>query len=80
MIGPKKLRTIRQELQRALAATGDDPIRWLEERMTVPGRQGSVPSGESEILRSLRRILEAPQGTGRQRQRSRTPRTGARDR
>ncbi len=59
MIGPKKLRTIRQELQRALTATGDDPIRWLEERMTAPECQGPAASGKSGILRSLRRILEA---------------------
>lgn len=58
MIGPKKLSTIRQELQRALTATGDDPIRWLEERMTVPERQGSVAAGESEVLNSLRRFLD----------------------
>jgi len=29
MIGPKKLRTIREDLHRALAGTGQDPIRWL---------------------------------------------------
>jgi hypothetical protein len=34
VIGRKKLSTIRQELQRALAASGEDPIRWLEGRMT----------------------------------------------
>jgi hypothetical protein len=59
VIGPKKLSTIRHELQQALASTGDDPIRWLEERMAVPERQGSGPSGESEVLQSLYRILEA---------------------
>ena len=63
MIGPKKLSIIRQELQRALAATGDDPIRWLEERMNVPERQGPGGAGESEVLKSLRRFLE---GTRRQ--------------
>ena len=62
MIGPKKLGTIRQELQRALAATGDDPIRWLEERMTTGA------SGDSAVLQSLRRILEVP-GTEKRRQR-----------
>ena len=62
MIGPKKLSAIREELQRALSATGDDPIRWLEERMTTPAYQGAENTGESEILHSLRRVLEA---TGR---------------
>jgi hypothetical protein len=57
MIGPKKLSTIRAELQSALAATGDDPIVWLEKRMTSPEHRGS---GESEVLHSLRRFLEAP--------------------
>jgi hypothetical protein len=66
VIGPKKLSTIRQELQHALTATGEDPIRWLEARMTGPERQGSAGSGESDVLRSLRRFLEAPgRGKGR---------------
>lgn len=57
MIGRKKLSTIREELRQALAAAGDDPIHWLEERMGAPERQ----AGESEILQSLRRLLEAPE-------------------
>jgi hypothetical protein len=69
MIGRKKLSTIRQELQRALAATGDDPIHWLEERMAVPPGQGTATPGENEVLQSLRRILER---AGRQRQRAGT--------
>jgi len=70
MIGPKKLKTIRDELQRALTATGDDPIRWLEERMTAPERQGSAASGESEVLHSLRRVLEATGKPKRRKQRA----------
>jgi len=58
LIGSKKLGTIRHELHRALTATGHDPIRWLEERMTAPGRQRSGAAGENEVLRSLRRFLE----------------------
>ncbi len=69
MIGPKKLRTIREELQRALAATGDDPIRWLEARMAAPEGQGPTVSGENEVLQSLRRLLEAMQGDKRRKQR-----------
>jgi hypothetical protein len=65
MIGPKKLITIRHELRRALTATEDDPIRWLDERMTAPEAQGSA-AGESEVLHSLRRFLE---GTGKQKRR-----------
>ena len=33
MMGNKKLATIRQELKDALAKEGQDPIRWLEERI-----------------------------------------------
>ena len=69
MIGPKKLSQIRQDLQRALAATGDDPLRWLEERMAAPERQGVASPGESEVLHSLRRLLEAPRRSRRQRKR-----------
>jgi hypothetical protein len=73
MIGPMKLSTIRQELQRALTATEEDPIRWLEARMTGSERQGSAAARESEVLRSLRRFLEA-QG----RRKGRKQRVGAR--
>jgi hypothetical protein len=58
MIGPKKLGNIRQELRRALATTGDDPIRWLEERLSGPKGQGSTAGRGSEVLDSLRRLLE----------------------
>lgn len=66
MIGPKKLSVIRQELQHRLAALGNDPIRWLEERMAVPEHRGSPASKGSEVLDALRRIVEAPR-TGKQR-------------
>jgi hypothetical protein len=72
MIGPKKLSAIRQELQRALTATGDDPIRWLEERMSSPETESSAVSGESEILQSLRRILETTGKAKRRKQRGGT--------
>ena len=61
MIGPKKLSTIREELQRALTSTGSDTIDWLEERMSAPERQSSVAAGESEVLNSLRRFLDGKQ-------------------
>ncbi len=59
MIGPKDLSAIRQELKRALTAAGQDPLRWLERRVAAPERQGTAASGESEVLHSLRRFLEA---------------------
>jgi hypothetical protein len=64
VIGSKKLGTIRRELETALAATGADPIRWLEERMQE-GKSG--PNG-NEVLQSLRRVLEA-RGRGQRRKR-----------
>ena len=63
MIGAKKLSTIRQELQRALGATGDDPIRWLETRMALPARRRSGHSAEGQVLQSLRRVLQTPEKT-----------------
>lgn len=59
MIGRKKLSTIRRELQCALAGEGDDPIRWLEQRMTA-GRRGPPARGEIEVLQSLSRFLRTP--------------------
>ncbi len=72
MIGPKKLSIIRQELQRALTATGDDPIAWLEARMSAPPAQGAAASAENEVLQSLRRVLEAPGSEKRRKPRART--------
>jgi len=59
MIGPKKLSTIRQELRQALADAGEDPIRWLEARVSVRRREKAADAGRSEILDSLQRFLEA---------------------
>jgi hypothetical protein len=58
MMGPKKLSTIRGELRRALAETGEDPIRWLDEHIALSERQGTAPSGNTAVIRSLRRLLE----------------------
>jgi hypothetical protein len=65
----KTLSTIRQELRRALAKTGDNPFRWLEERMAVPERHEPATSGENDVPHSLRRILEATAGARRKAQR-----------
>jgi hypothetical protein len=65
VIGSKKLATIRQKLQRALTATGDDPIRWLEGRTTVAKKERPAALGEGEVLRSLRRFVESSRRTGR---------------
>jgi hypothetical protein len=71
VIGPKKLATIRQDLRRALAATGDDPIRWLEDRMADESRR-LAPTGGSDVLHSLRRLLETSETLERPRKRAGT--------
>ena len=53
MMGPKTVSEIREELRSALAATGDDPIHWLEKRIIASKRRG-----KGEVLESLRRFLE----------------------
>jgi hypothetical protein len=58
VIGPKKLSTVREELHCALAAAGDDPIRWLEQRITSFELQGSADSRGNEVVDSLRRFIE----------------------
>jgi len=44
----------RQELKDALAIEGQEPIRWLGERLAAGRRQGSG----TEVLESLQRELE----------------------
>ena len=70
MIGRKKLSTIREELERAAASIGDDPIRRLEERMTASKHKGAADSGSHEVLQSLRRFLEATEKPSRPRKRT----------
>jgi hypothetical protein len=53
MMGPKTLKEIREELRRALAVTGEDPLRWLEKRMAAPSRRG-----HTDVLRALRDLLK----------------------
>jgi hypothetical protein len=59
MIGPKKLSTIREEVARGLSADGGDPLKWLEQQMAACKGRWPVNSDESEIMQSLRRLLEA---------------------
>jgi hypothetical protein len=54
MMGNKKLSTIRDELRQAIAATGDDPIDWLEKRISAAKLQG----GDSSVLLALKHVLE----------------------
>ncbi len=67
MIGPKKLSTIREEVRRALAADGGDPLEWLEQQTATCKGKRPIASRESEIMRSLRRLLDA---SGKRRKKS----------
>jgi hypothetical protein len=69
MIGRKKLSTIREEIERALATSGDDPIRWLEQRMAAPARKDD---DGGEVLQSLQRFLAGPQQKSRRTARTRS--------
>jgi hypothetical protein len=71
MMGPKKLSGIRRELAEAVAKSGEDPVRWLEEQMK--GGHGR-PDASNEVLASLHRILgSATRGRRRRGQRVRKP-------
>ncbi len=70
MMGPKKLSAIRAQLRRAFRANGHDPIRRLEECMGSASTQRPVTHGASEIMRSLRRVLEQPGKSKKRKQRA----------
>jgi hypothetical protein len=59
VIGHKKLSTVREELHRALETASDDPIHWLEQRITSVELRGSADSRGNDVLDSLRRFIEA---------------------
>jgi len=56
MIGTKKLSTIREEIEKALASTGDDPIRRLERLIASAKRKGD----STGVMEDLKRFLELP--------------------
>jgi hypothetical protein len=67
VIGPKKLSTIRAEIEKAFGATGDDPIRRLEQLIA-----SAKSKGESiDVLQDLKRFLELPRKQKRRKQRVR---------
>jgi iron only hydrogenase large subunit-like protein len=69
MIGTKKLSTIRQEIEQALASAGEDPIQRLERQIASAKRKGN----RTEVVEGLKRFLE----TSRKRK-TRKHRVGAR--
>jgi hypothetical protein len=56
MIGTKKLRTIREQIERALAPGGADPIQRLERQIASARRKDN----RTEVLEGLKRFLESP--------------------
>jgi hypothetical protein len=68
MIGTKKLRTIRKEIEKALASSGEDPIQHLERQIASAKRKGD----STEVMEGLKRFLESPRKPQR-----RKPRLGA---
>jgi hypothetical protein len=70
MIGKKKLKSIREELRRALTAQGHDPIRALDDLIAAP-RSGNREAAGDEVLQSLRRFVQSASHSTRQRRGSR---------
>jgi hypothetical protein len=56
MIGTKRLSTIREEIEKALASSGDDPIHRLERLIASAKRKGD----STEVMEDLKRFLESP--------------------
>ncbi len=54
MIGTKKLSTIHQEIEQALASVGEDPIQRLERQIASAKRKGN----RTEVMEGLKRFLE----------------------
>ena len=59
MIGPKKLKAIREELAAVLAANGRDPIQSLDDLIKASHSRTGKPASK-EVLQSLRRFMEGP--------------------
>ena len=58
MMGSKKARTVRRQLEATLARTGKDPIQWLEDRIRQLEKEGNPVPNESEVLQALCRVVE----------------------
>jgi iron only hydrogenase large subunit-like protein len=55
MIGTKKLSTIREDIEEALASAGDDPIQRLERLIASAERKGD----STDVMEDLKRFLES---------------------
>lgn len=66
MIGTKKLTTIRQEIEKALASTGESPIRRLDRQIASAKRKGE----RTEVAEGLKRFLESSRKRKRRKHRT----------
>ena len=66
MIGTKKLSTTREEIEKALASDGGDPIQKLECLIASAKGKGD----RAEVMEDLKRFLESPRKRNRRRQRA----------
>jgi hypothetical protein len=64
MIGTKKLSTIREEIEKALASDGNDPIQRLECLIASAERKGD----RTEVMEDLKRFLESARKRNHRRQ------------
>jgi hypothetical protein len=55
-MGTKTLAEMREQIRRKLAATGEDPIAWLEKRIASGKRRGI----RTDVLDSIKRVLQRP--------------------
>jgi hypothetical protein len=65
MIGTKKLSTIREEIEKAWASNGNDPIHRLERLIASAQGKGD----RTEVMEDLKRFLESPGQQKRRRRR-----------
>ena len=65
MIGTKKLGAIREEIEKALASTGDDPIQRLERLIASAKRKRN----STDVMDDLKRFLESPRQRKQRKQR-----------
>jgi hypothetical protein len=66
MIGTKKLGTIREEIEKALASDGADPIQKLECLIASAKGKGD----RTDVMEDLKRFLESPRKRNRRTQRA----------
>ncbi len=54
MMGTKTLAEIREELWQWLAETGEDPMEWLDKRITARKRRGQT----TDVYEAVKHVLE----------------------